>query len=102
LGRPFLATAGAIIDFKNGRLAFNVGKDTVEFELANLMKGPSFKDSCCMINMIDHCVKECSIASPTHDGLELCLINNAGSKLEGDAQAYEKLLDENPPWRTWV
>jgi len=25
LGRPFLATVGAIIDVKNGRLAFNVG-----------------------------------------------------------------------------
>ena len=27
LGRPFLATAGAIIDVKHGKLAFNVGKD---------------------------------------------------------------------------
>jgi hypothetical protein len=41
LGRPFLATAGAIIDVKHGKLAFNVGKETVEFEFANLMKGPS-------------------------------------------------------------
>jgi len=96
LGRPFLDTAGAIIDVKNGRLALNFGKDTVEFELANLMKGPSFKDSCYMIDIIDHCVKKCSLASPTHDGLELCLINNVGTKLEGDAQAYEELLDENP------
>jgi len=97
LGRPFLATAGAIIDVKQGKLAFNVGKDTVEFELANLMKKPSIKDSCCMVDIIDRCVKECSLASATHDGLEMCLVNNAGTKLEGDAQAYEKLLDENPP-----
>jgi hypothetical protein len=27
----------------------------------------------------------------------MCLVNNAGTKLEGDAQAYEELLDENPP-----
>jgi len=58
LGKLFLATAGAIIDVKNGILAFNVGKDTVEFELSNLMKGLSFKDSCCMIDIIDHCVKK--------------------------------------------
>lgn len=45
LGRPFLATAGAIIDVKKGKLAFNVGKETVEFELAKLMKSPSIKDS---------------------------------------------------------
>ena len=93
LGRPFLATAWAIIDVKHGKLAFNVGKETVEFELAKLMKSPSIKDSCCMIDIIECCVKECSLASTTHDGLEMCLINNAGKKLEGDAQAYEELLD---------
>jgi hypothetical protein len=97
LGRPFLATAGAIIDVKHGKLAFNVGKETAEFELAKLMKSPSIKDSCCMIDIIDWCRKECSLASTTHDGLDICLVNNAGTKLEGDAQAYEELLDENPP-----
>jgi len=97
LGRPFLATAGTIIDVKHGKLSFNVGKETVEFELVKLMKGPSIKDSCCMVDIIDHCVKECTLASPTHDGLAICLINNAGTKLEGDAQAYEELLDKNPP-----
>jgi len=30
------------------------------------------------------------------------LINNAGTKLEGDAQAYEELLDENPPMEDLV
>jgi len=97
LGRPFLATAGAIIDVKHGKLAFNVGKETVEFELAKLMKSPFIKDSCCMIDIMDCCVKECSLASTTHDGLEMCLVNNAGTKLEGDAQAYEELLYKNPP-----
>ncbi|KAJ9562420.1 hypothetical protein OSB04_007580 [Centaurea solstitialis] len=33
LGHPFLATAGAMIDVKNGRLLLNVGKETIEFEL---------------------------------------------------------------------
>jgi len=96
LGRPFLATARAIIDVNHGKLAFNVGKERVEFEFSNLMKGPSIKDSCCMIDIIHRCVKECSLVSPTHDGLEMCLVNNAGTKLEGDAQAYEEPLDENP------
>jgi len=97
LGRPFLATVGAIIDVKHGKLAFNVGKETVEFELANLMKSPSIKESCCMIDIIDRCVKEFSLASTTHDGFEMCLIKNAGTRLDGDAQAYKELLDETPP-----
>jgi len=78
-------------------LAFNVGKETVEFELANLMKSTSIKDSCCMIDTIDHCVKECSLTSHTHDGLETCLLYNAGTRLEEEAQAYEELLNEGPP-----
>ena len=61
------------------------------------MKGPSIQDSCCMIDVIERCVKECLLASPTHDGLEMCLVNNTGTKLEGDVQGYEKLLDENRP-----
>ena len=73
LGRPFLATAGVIIDVKNGRLAFNVGKETVEFDLAKLMKNPSIKDSCFMVDVIDRCVEECSLASTTHNGVEMCL-----------------------------
>lgn len=50
-----------------------------------------------MIDIIDHCLKECSLASTTHDGLEVCLVNNAGTKLEGEAKAYEELLNRTPP-----
>jgi len=53
LGWPFLATAWAIIDVKHDKLAFNVGKGKVEFEFANLMRDPSIKDSCCMIDMLE-------------------------------------------------
>src|SRR5581483_9203623 len=44
LGRPFLATAGAIIDVKNGKLSFNVGREKVEFELRKSMGLPSSMD----------------------------------------------------------
>jgi len=62
LGRSFLATVGAVIDVKNGKIAFHVDDEKVEFEIANLMKGPSIFDSCCMIDVVDHCVKECFLA----------------------------------------
>ena len=68
LGRPFLATAGAVINVKYGKIAFHVGDEKVEFEIANLMKGPSVFDSCCMIDVIDLCVKECSLALSAHKG----------------------------------
>jgi len=55
LGRPFLATAGAIIDIKIGRIVFNVSDEKVDFEIANFMKDRVVY-SCCMID--DHSVKE--------------------------------------------
>jgi len=66
LGRPLL---GDVINVKYGKIAFHVGDEKVEFEIANLMKGPSIFDSCCMIDVIDHRVKECSLALSTHNGL---------------------------------
>jgi len=45
LGRPFLVIAGAVINVKYGKIAFHVGDEKVEFEIANLMKGPFIFDS---------------------------------------------------------
>ncbi|KAJ9566151.1 hypothetical protein OSB04_002117 [Centaurea solstitialis] len=44
LGRPFLATAGAIIDVKHGKLSLNVGKEKVEFEFRKSMGLPPSMD----------------------------------------------------------
>jgi hypothetical protein len=54
LGRPFLATVGALVDVKNGRIVFQVSDKMVGFELENVMKGPALY-SCCMLK--DHEVK---------------------------------------------
>jgi len=62
LGRPFLATVGAIVDVKNGKIVFQVSDEMVRFELENVMKGPALY-SCCMIKY--HDVKERFLASST-------------------------------------
>ncbi|XP_024007310.1 uncharacterized protein LOC112083512 [Eutrema salsugineum] len=41
LGRPFLATAGAIIDVRKGRIALNVGDLVMNFDMDKLMKKPT-------------------------------------------------------------
>ncbi|XP_021715164.1 uncharacterized protein LOC110683120 [Chenopodium quinoa] len=41
LGRPFLATAGAIINMKNGKITFEVGDEKMEYSLLNAMGTPS-------------------------------------------------------------
>ncbi|XP_050883836.1 uncharacterized protein LOC127087037 [Lathyrus oleraceus] len=58
LGRPFLATVGAIIDVKKGRLTFEVREEKVEFLLAKFLQAPAIDDSCCFLDVIDECVKE--------------------------------------------
>ncbi|XP_073221659.1 uncharacterized protein [Cicer arietinum] len=45
LGRTFLATSGAVIDVKYGKLVFNVGDEKIEFNLSNLMKSHSLEYS---------------------------------------------------------
>ncbi|XP_056695201.1 uncharacterized protein, partial [Spinacia oleracea] len=45
LGRPFLHTAGAIIDVKNGKLTLNVGDDKVTFNLTHVAKSPMVEES---------------------------------------------------------
>ncbi|XP_045802576.1 uncharacterized protein LOC123896203 [Trifolium pratense] len=58
LGRPFLATAGAIIDVKKGKLTFEVGEEKVEFILTQFMNASAIEDSCYMLDVVKECGKE--------------------------------------------
>ncbi|XP_042432609.1 uncharacterized protein LOC122019177 [Zingiber officinale] len=42
LGRPFLATAGTLIDVKNHKLSLEIGKERIEFDLSNPSNCVSF------------------------------------------------------------
>ncbi|XP_057996489.1 uncharacterized protein LOC110663532 [Hevea brasiliensis] len=54
LGRPFLATAEAVIDFKNGQLTLNVGDEEVEFNQFSAMKHKLEPDECFKVDIIDN------------------------------------------------
>ncbi|XP_074315448.1 uncharacterized protein LOC141651646 [Silene latifolia] len=45
LGRPFLCTAGAIIDVKLGRLTLEVGDDVITFSLPETLSRPMIEDT---------------------------------------------------------
>ncbi|GJR54640.1 transposon ty3-I gag-pol polyprotein [Tanacetum coccineum] len=54
LGRPFLATAHAMIDVFNKKTSFEVGDEIITFYLEKSMKfPPSNEDSCHAVNIID-------------------------------------------------
>ncbi|GKB81792.1 putative reverse transcriptase domain-containing protein [Tanacetum coccineum] len=54
LGRPFLATAHAMIDVFNKKISFEVGDETITFDIEKSMRfPPSDDDTCHSVDMID-------------------------------------------------
>ncbi|XP_027169461.1 uncharacterized protein LOC113769193 [Coffea eugenioides] len=53
LGRPFLATAGTIIDVKCGKFKFQIREEEVEFDLSKVEKYPSFTDHVYSVDICD-------------------------------------------------
>ncbi|XP_058745953.1 uncharacterized protein LOC131618813 [Vicia villosa] len=66
LGRPFLATAGAIIDVKKGKLTFEVGEEKVEFILTQFLQAPAIEDTCYLVDVIDRCVREIGLSKESY------------------------------------
>ena len=69
LGRSFLATAGAIIDVKRGKLTFKVGEEKVEFILTQFLQAPAIDDTCYLLNVIGECVRETEMQETTYSDI---------------------------------
>ncbi|KAJ9550959.1 hypothetical protein OSB04_015004, partial [Centaurea solstitialis] len=80
LGRPFLATAGAIIDVKHGKLSLNVGKEKVEFELRKSMGLPPSMDDIQIADALENVFSEEILVD------------------EEDARVIEEIFDSSEPF----
>ncbi|XP_031095176.1 uncharacterized protein LOC115999469 [Ipomoea triloba] len=59
LGRPFLATAGALIDVRRGKLVMEVAENKIEFDIFKMAKHqPSYVDECYLIEGLGECTAE--------------------------------------------
>ncbi|KAJ8767520.1 hypothetical protein K2173_017589 [Erythroxylum novogranatense] len=76
LGRPFLATAGAIIDVKNGRMTLKVGEEKVEFNLGRAIKEKDDGDSCFRVDRVIEEVRSQFRKSKPDDLLENFLVHS--------------------------
>ena len=56
LGRPFLATANAIIHFRGGLMTLSFGNMTVNLNIFNVIKGMGDEEDVCEVNMVDSVV----------------------------------------------
>ena len=58
LGRPFLRTAGTIINMRDGTMTMYVGNDRVQFQVEEVMQYPNYSEDCCQLDVIDNRVHE--------------------------------------------
>ncbi|KAG9453456.1 hypothetical protein H6P81_006360 [Aristolochia fimbriata] len=75
LGRPFLATAAALIDVKQGKLTLRLNDEEIVFDIKQAIKSPSNScdDTCYFIDVIDECAKHVQQEVMMKDSLERCL-----------------------------
>ncbi|XP_058008897.1 uncharacterized protein LOC131183067 [Hevea brasiliensis] len=94
LGRPFLATVGAIIDIKNGQLTLKVGDEEVEFNLFKAVKHKLEPNESLRVDITNRLVKEELHRTHSEDPLEACTVhsytaNKENTKIAACAQSLE-------------
>ncbi|XP_021727703.1 uncharacterized protein LOC110694848 [Chenopodium quinoa] len=105
LGRPFLATSGALIDVKGGRITLRVGKKEESFDLKPMHESLSLVQGIMCANSPRSIDNVCMINSSTNDVLENCddvLSSFDGKKVSEEKMMIPKLKDEEeveiPHW----
>ncbi|CAL1394403.1 unnamed protein product [Linum trigynum] len=96
LGRPFLATAKALIDVNDGKLILSAGGEQITFSVSDNMKHPQLHDDLDYCDVIADFETALAITSEgTDDFLERCLLlwEQASRELQLEEQLVE--LDED-------
>lgn len=76
LGRPFLATANALINCRNGLMKLSFGNMTLEVNIFHITKQPQEDDECHQTFMIDALAQEEAPATTDFDPLNSFLLNS--------------------------
>ena len=79
LGRPFLATANALINCRNGRMQLTFGSMTLELNIFHVAKQPHEDDDFAYMNLIEVVVQKEFNKNFFSDPLETLLNNFVGS-----------------------
>ncbi|KAL1215972.1 RNA-directed DNA polymerase-like protein [Cardamine amara subsp. amara] len=97
LGRPLFATAGALIDVKNGKIELNMGKDLkMHFDIKDTMKKPTIEGQLFWIEEMDHLVDELLEELNEEDHLQTALTKDGkDGYLHKETLGYEIMLDSH-------
>ena len=95
LGRPFLATAGAIIDVKEGRICLNIGNIPMTFDMDNLMRRPLIDKQTSNVDDISALAEGSFINSCLDNPLEKVFTTGEEESFSVDSRAeeYTRLMD---------
>ena len=82
LGRPFLATANAIIHCRGGLMTLSFGNMTINLNIFNVIKGMGDEEDMCEINMVDSVVQKYLDNVSHDDPLKSCLASPSWDETE--------------------
>ncbi|XP_070020403.1 uncharacterized protein [Nicotiana sylvestris] len=86
LGRPFLATGRALIDFETRKLKMRLNDEEVIFNIQQSMKRPSEYANCSLLEAVDAILHEDDVTLTAKDPLEACPTNLEEMDGEGLAE----------------
>ena len=98
LGRPFLATAGAIIDVKRGKITLEIGEKKVEFDVFKKPQQSPSINSYFLVDVIN-VYGEDVLSQVPKEPLKTCIIRNtkevkATKKVKKKKRPLEKVKKE--------
>ncbi|XP_021748087.1 uncharacterized protein LOC110713944 [Chenopodium quinoa] len=92
LGRPFLNTAGVVIDMKEGRLTLNVGDEKISFSFSQTLKNPLINEVH-RIDTLERDLEEFRERLYERDPLQATLTGSLVEEGE-EAKGYDLLLNQ--------
>ncbi|XP_056851004.1 uncharacterized protein LOC130500251 [Raphanus sativus] len=94
LGRPFLATAGAIVNVKEGKIDLHLGKGHVlHFDIKEMMKKPTVQNQAFYIEEMEALADELLEELGLEDSLQHALTIDKGVVENQESAAYGRMLD---------
>ncbi|XP_022553577.2 uncharacterized protein LOC106363332 [Brassica napus] len=95
LGRPFLATAGAIIDVKEGRICLNIGNIPMTFDMDKMISRPLVDKQTSYVDDIGELSEESFENLHSDDPLEKVLTSSEEKtfSVTSRAEEYTRLMD---------
>ena len=97
LGRPFLATANAIIHCRGGLMTLSFGNMTVNLNIFNVIKGMGDEEDVCEVNMVDFVVQKYLDNVSYDDPLMSCLVSPSWDEevTTSDSEFLHSIIEHN-------